>query len=102
MSEADMQLLNSKLERAAEDIEEIRADIKSLLAWRWMVTGAVGLISLFGLSVCGFVAWSLWNDNTRLVTIEDNQRTESDYPVWKAKVDQRLEAIEEKEIKHGK
>jgi hypothetical protein len=102
MSEYEMEVLNARLTRALDDISEIKSDLKAVLAWRWTLTGAISLISFFGLSICGFTGWSLWSDNERLVSVEAELKLSQDFPLWKAKTDQRIEALEEQNIKRGK
>lgn len=93
------------MDRAIDDIEKITAKMDTLLDWRGRMSGGMQLgltlVSVFGLAICSFIGWGLWNDNTRIVQVETDLKLITGYADWKAKTDQRLENIEEKEIKAG-
>jgi len=97
-----MRGVSAQLDRAIRDIELVQTDVKSLLAWRWTITGGLGLISVFALAIVTFVAWSLWDDNGRLHDAERDIKSDAaaidDLSKWRFKTDQRIESLEEKEI----
>lgn len=110
---ASLDTISAQMSRAIIDIESIQEKLDGLLAFRWTISGAIGLIAFFGLSICGFVGWSLWDDNSRLISVErdekdlgekhtQTQEKLDDVNKWRFKTDQRLETLEEKEITRHK
>lgn len=109
---ASLDTISAQMSRAIIDIESIQEKLDGLLAFRWTISGAIGLIAFFGLSICGFVGWSLWDDNSRLLTVEKGDKDISeklnqagtivdDYNKWRAGVNQKLQTMDDKQTLHG-
>lgn len=99
---ASLDSLSTKMDRAIDDIEKITGKMDVMLDWRGRLSGGITLVSLFAVSICGFVGWRMWDDNTRIVQIQSDEKATTGFSDWKAKTDTRLETLEEKEITRHK